>query len=259
MNLTAGLVTVGALIAVTTPQQLASAWRSALERHGSYLSRQWSSLDADGWRAVAAGEIGKRRIDTPGGHDGIFVIGFIDQPMWAVWIGVLDGKHGSLVSDMVEALLPGTNETEKVLYQHLVLPFPLSDRHWVIRVRNNRPLYEASQGKLCERSWDLDHRGTGALADLPAELNKDLDDIIWTPVNDGGWLLVSVGDATLVAYTIRADIGGLIPRVLVTSLAMLKMDEMLEEVGRRADRVPFHYTGDHYLVYRPDGTAIERF
>ena len=74
------------------------------------------------------------------------------------WIAILDDQHDKLVSGLTEEQLPGTNQDHKYLYQRLALPWPFSDRQWVIDLSNNRTLWEKSHGAIWERTWSLADR-----------------------------------------------------------------------------------------------------
>ncbi len=217
--------------------------------------------DADLAR-VAAGQVARRRVDQPpharGGVDLVLGVGWVPDPPEAVWIGALDDAHSGLVEDLVEVQLPGTTPTRKILYQRVDLPFPITDRHWVIDIRSTADLFRVSGGRAWERTWTLDPRGQAALASLPARA-QPRDEATWTPVNEGTWLLLEAEGGTLVVYRVRTDIGGLIPADLVARWSVRKMVEFIEGMHRLAAGVPTHYVGDHPRFLRPDGTPIEPY
>lgn len=212
------------------------------------------------WETVASGGVVKRRIRGEVGVSGATVdrvvgLALVSEPVEQVWIGVIDDVHASLVEGLTERQLPGTTPSRKVLYQALDLPFPFSDRHWVLQIESNAVLY-ASTGAW-ERSWSLDPRGTAALVDVDASVRLPLDDAVWTPENDGGWLMVPVsGHGTLVVYQARTDIGGVIPDDLVTRYALARLDEMVAQTAALAERATSHYVGNHYVIYGPDTVPV---
>ena len=148
----------------------------------------------------------------------------------------------------------------KVLYQHLDLPFPFSDRHWVIIIENTAGLHAATGGAVWERVWDLDPRGQAALSEVPAalqaELGEGFTEAIVTPVNAGGWYFLPTEGGVLTIYQVRTVIGGNIPDELVVRYALSTLDELIEHVAELAERAPSHYGAAHYPIVRPDGSAI---
>ncbi len=212
------------------------------------------------WQRIARGEASKWRLPAGEGvTDVVVAMAFIDQPVESVWVGLLDDEHASLISGLVEHRLTSSTAKRKILYQRIDLPFPLSDRHWVLAIENNGALYQALAGSIWERTWDLDQRREGALVELPEDLRGDFDDIVWPPVARGGWVLMRVGWGTLLFYHAQTNIGGYIPADWVTSYAMSKLEEMLQEADRLATRIPHHYKTGHVTFRRPDGSVIEPF
>lgn len=238
------------------PRALESAWRAVtpvITQSGKLPLPTLSGADFDD---IASGDIIKQRAGKKGEVDRAIGIGWLPYSVDAVWVGVLDDVHDDLVSGLTETWLPGTTADRKILYQHLDLPMPVSDRHWVIIIENTRALHAASNGGVWERTWDLDPRGDAALAEVPAGLVKDPASAIVTPVNDGGWYLVPAEGGVLVVYQVRTVIGGNIPDELVVQYAMSTLDELITHVGELAARAPTHYRAGHYAITRPDGSAI---
>ncbi|MFT5587243.1 MAG: hypothetical protein ACI9VR_004851 [Cognaticolwellia sp.] len=199
-----------------------------------------------------------RRLESEGEVDGALGIAFMPLSTEAVWVGGLDDRHAQLAAGLTEVWLPGTNTERKILYQHLDVPQPFSDRHWVVQIRSNAELYAASEGKVWERYWDLDPR---PLSDLMLELPEGAieleSDTLTTPVNRGRWTIVRASDGVFVLYEVFTDIGGPVPEELMVRFAMLSLNEFmgtLEEVGTGA---PEHYAGDHYIIRRPDLSPIQ--
>ncbi|MCB9741463.1 MAG: hypothetical protein H6740_02540 [Alphaproteobacteria bacterium] len=218
------------------------------------------ALSAAQWAEVAAGEVVKLRRTDADGVDTAIGVGFVPHPIDQVWVGVLDDVHDDLVSNLSETWLPGTTPGHKVLYQHLDLPMPFSDRHWVIIIENTRGLHAASGGAVWERVWDLDPRGAAAFEDVPAELVQRLGsgftDAIVTPINAGGWYFIPTAGGVLTIYQVRTDIGGNIPDELVVRYALSTLDELIEHVAELPARAPAHYRGTTTPIVRPDGSAI---
>lgn len=247
---------------VTTPSsaELSETWAQYMTAPAALAKSLGVRPTAEEWRRLSANEVLKWRLPPAAGFtDVIVAMTYIDQPVDMVWVGLLDDRHATLISDLVEHRLPSSTSGRKILYQRVDLPFPLSDRHWVLAIENNLALYGAFGGKVWERTWDLDERGEDALVELPAELRVDLNNIVWPPEARGGWVLLTVGWGTLLMYHVQTNIGGYIPAEWVTRYGMSKLDEMLEQADRLATRVPHHYKTGHQTFRRPDGSIIEPF
>ena len=240
--------------------ELSGHWTSFVREASGVAALALPAFSEKEWGLVAEGGVVKHRIRGELGVSGATVdrvvgLAFVPFPVEQVWIGVLDDVHASLVEGLTERQLPGTTPRRKVLYQALDLPFPFHDRHWVLQIESNAALL-ASTGAW-ERTWSLDPRGTAALVDVDPAVRLPVDDAVWTPENDGGWLMVPVpGQGTLVVYQARTDIGGVIPDDLVTRYALARLDEMVEQTTELAERAPRHYVGDHDVIYGPGADPV---
>ena len=201
---------------------------------------------------IVAGEVVKLRV-REAGTDRAVGLTWMTHPPDAIWLALQDDKHSPMLESLSELQLTGTRPGFKVLYQHLDLPFPFSDRHWVLHLWNNEALYAAG---LWERTWKLDPRVEGALVDLPEDWRARHSQATWTPVNEGGWWLLPSKGGTLVVYQVRTSIGGAVPEELVLRYAMSTLDEMMAHIDRRAAEIPSHYDATHFSILRPDDAPI---
>ena len=176
-------------------------------------------------------------------------------PRDALWVTILDDACHTLVKGLTERHLAPELPGQKILYQHLRLPWPLSARQWIIDIRNNDSLYHSSAGGLWERTWTLAERREERAA-MIGEAGFPEPGAVWTPLNEGGWLLLDVGEGTLLVYHGRADVGGAVPAELSTRFALSTLEELLRGVIERAEQVSGHYRTGHTPVVRPDGSAI---
>ena len=248
-------------IALANPdsEALQKCWADQLpmlEEHGTLPQ---PTLSEEQWQTVADGDVARWRQQVDAEVDGAVGVGFIPHPIEHIWLGALDDVHAHLVEGLTESWLEGTVPGYKVLYQHYDVPAPFSDRHWVVVVQNNPPLYEATEGVVWERLWDLDERGVASLSDVPEGTVSDPSEALWTPVNQGGWILSTCGEGSLVVYQVRTDIAGNIPEELVVRFAMAGLDSMIDHLSQLAEGSPAHYVGDHFDIVRPDGTPIPTY
>ncbi len=214
------------------------------------------TLDEEAFETLARGEVVRYRRTESETVDGAVGVAWVPYPAEDLWLGAIDDVHQHLAEGLTETWLPGTVPGHKVLYQHYDVPPPFSDRHWVVVIENNPALYEASDGVVWERTWDLDSRNTEALLDVPPGTVENPEEALWTPVNRGGWLLIPAEGGTIVVYQVSSDIGGNIPEELVVRFAMASLGSMIDHLQTLAQQTPDHYVGDHFLIVRPDGTPI---
>ena len=252
-----GLIAFSVALAQPSTEELTSAWQAlAVEMEAAELPVP--VLSADDFAQIAAGETVAHRMKEQSGIDRVVGVAWMAQSQDEAWVAFHDDAHFESVSSLVEEQLQGTRPQRKILYQHADLPLPLSDRHWVIVIENNLALYRASGGRLWERTWTLDERGTGALDDVPPGMCGS-DSAVWTPFNEGGYWLLPAGSGSLMVYQVRFDAGGFIPDELVVRGTLMKMEEMMQGIDDRADELPVHYVHGHTIVERPDGTQVPAF
>ncbi|RME26912.1 MAG: hypothetical protein D6798_05705 [Deltaproteobacteria bacterium] len=227
----------------------ASAWEVIAQRAHLPVALSESDLDA-----IAAGDVARRRqrLDST---DRAIGATWSDIDRDALWIAILDDTCDTLVDGLTERHLPGSTARRKLLYQHVDAPWPFADRQWVIDIRNNAALAAASGGRVWERTWTLAADGPSLAATLGDPRWPD-PDAIWTPRNEGGWLLVDAAGGTLVIYHARVDVGGAIPDGLATTWTLGTLRGMLRHVVDRAAQIPTHYDAHHRPLQRVDGTTI---
>ncbi len=254
------LLLISTAVAGSTAQVLESHWNEFSGQAMGIAGLALPDFTAREWDEVAAGGVTKRRIRGEPGVSGgtvdrVIGVALLPLPVEQVWIGILDDVHASLVEGLTERQLRGTTPGHKRLYQALDLPFPLNDRHWILGIQSNAELY-AGTGAW-ERTWSLDPGGPAALLEVEHGVLLSPDDAVWTPENDGGWLLVPVKDhGTLVVYQARTDIGGFVPDDLVARYAVARLDEMITQVMELGQRAPGHYVGDHFPIHGPDDLPL---
>ena len=169
-------------------------YEQLLAEHGRY-SFDFTEAEIE---RLAAGSVVKRR-EKREGADRVVGAVWADVPLRELWVAVQDEWHWGHVSGLIEEKLPHSTFQDKILYQRVDAPWPFKDRQWVIRIRNNLDLLEASQNQAIERTWDLvPDRGATA----------EVEDGVWVPVNDGGWFAAPVGGGSLLVYHVRAVVGG---------------------------------------------------
>lgn len=231
-------------LAHPSAEALRGAWernRSALDAHAVF---PLAFTEAE-WERVAQGKVARRR-EHLDGADRVVGLIYVEASMEATWVSVQD-PHGSYVHGMLHEELPGSTFQRRLLFQHIDLPWPMVARQWVIEVRNNLALIEASQGRVWERTWKLSPERGASHEDPKA---------VWLPVNDGGWYFVQAESGTLLAYHVRSVVGGSVPDELATRWSFSTLTGMLEGIRDRLPWAATHYDVSHAPFQRPDGQVV---
>jgi hypothetical protein len=203
---------------------------------------------------LAAGAIVKHKGKGKDGGEIVQALVWIPMSVERVWLSIQDDEHNKLAEGLREEVLRRGTDGSKTLYQFLDLPYPFDDRHWVIGIKNNALLFEASDGVLWERTWYLDPAGENT---VPPRLAEAAPGAVYTPVNRGGWSLVQVENGTLLLYQVETDVGGYVPDRFVARFTYSGIEDLFARVEKGAQEVPFHYKQGHAVFVRPDSSAIE--
>jgi len=186
----------------------------------------------------------------------------VKVPRPNLWIATQD-LHASVDPDLTEFIVKPIGPDAAWWYGYWDLPRPVKDRQWVVHSYNNHDLAAATGGQAWEHVWSLVPDGLDHVRSMVGEGAKrgidagDLDHAIFTPVNEGSWTMLTLGDHTLLAYQATSVVGGSIPSWMVQKLAMMRLESVLRRVEDRAQTwVPSHYAGGHEAVYGGDGQRI---
>jgi len=228
--------------AAPTAEELQQAWAST-------ASEIWfqPSLSESDWEHLAQGKTIHRR-DHMKGPDRVIGARWTPATRDQLWIAMQDAKHFEITKGYVEEDFPGSTFNQRTLYQRIALPWPFSERQWVINVHNNRALLSQTQNQVWERSWvSSDTRGAQA----------ERDDAVWVDQIEGGWILADMGEGNLIVYYTRASVGGNIPDGAAAQWALSTVNSLVETVDSRArEEVDAHFVVGHAPIERPDGSHI---
>ena len=156
----------------------------------------------------------------------------LNLPVEVVWAAVNDemSQPGRLPVSY-SAIVGGTpHQAERLVFQYMPLPWPLSDRWWITRIHFSEQLYEQSRGRMWEMYWedemDFFPGGYGE-AEAMADTGHP---VAWTR---GAWLLIPLSDGrTLVEYYVWSDPGGRVPAGPASRFATGAVEETLNEITR---------------------------
>jgi hypothetical protein len=245
--------------AMATPSapSLSGAWHEALPYLGD-LSSVLEITESD-WQDVSNGEVVARRLPQISGPDRVLGLSFVNESPRAVWIAIIDDPHLHLSAELVEHTMTGSSPEIKVLYQLLILPFPLSNRCWVIEISSDNDVYEGSGGSIWRREWRAVENGPAALYGLPLDLQREALAAVYTPVNEGSWTLLAIDGGVIVVYEGRADTAGNLPTGLVDRFAQDNVERTLSRLSDIASESESHYGEEgHYTIFTPNYEPLER-
>ena len=224
-----------------------------LERHSPFGVPAFSEEHLS---RIQAGETVWRESKKPTGETLLTIGGLIEASPAAVWIAILDDDHNGLSDRITERELHPRQPGYKSLYQHLSLPYPLTDRHWIIEIQTDTQLYASSKQKIWRRGWDLDPRGEKALSQLAPDDMSHIQTGVWTPANEGEWLVLPLASKCLVIYRGRFDVGGRIPESIAQAVGSQGALDLFEQLQDLANEMPAHYRGSHPPILAPTGQQV---
>ncbi len=195
---------------------------------------------------------GKPGLEPKAGVEAVGLLGLqlVNAPRLLVWLTVLGGggRSDDRFTNVVLSRMPGGAHAR---YQHVNLPWPIRDRHWVIFCEKNLELADASAGVIWEHRWSLHNTGEHLLETayedgrISGLKMSTLDDSIYVPVNRGSWAVFDLGqNRTLILAFYDADLGGRLPARLVRSITKRQLRKYLEATRKLTDQILQHYDGN---------------
>ncbi len=192
---------------------------------------------------------------------GLVGLQVIEAPRLLLWLSVMGGndeRDYRLTRATFGRSAPGSY----VRYQHVDLPWPVRDRHWVIDCHKNAELAAATDGVVWEHYWSLHEDGPALLeaaleaGRIPRLSRDDLQQAVYLPANSGAWTLIDAGpNRTLVIAYVDADLGGYFPDPLVRAFTKKRLKAGFELLAEMATRVHLNYD-EMPLIHDGHGNAI---
>jgi len=189
----------------------------------------------------------------------------VPLPRDQVWVAALDPDFQA-TELLTEHLLSQDDNGVSVWHQYLSLPWPITDRQWVIEVGIHAELATESGDLLWELTWALKQTGediarasiaAGNMGEITPEVAKDA---IYVPANEGSWIMFKLeDDITLVGYRIIARVGGSVPDSWIATVGMAQLAQVLNAVARHADTIPATYDPSVHPVRGGNGQPVGRF
>ena len=184
---------------------------------------------------------------------GVVGIRIVEAPKLLVWLSLFDGQHEPH-SRYTRATLERGTDGSWVRYQHVNLPWPFRDRHWVIDATKNRQLAAESDGAIWEHRWQL-HEDGQSLAQRAYEdglvdrlKHRQLERSVYLRANRGAWTLLELdADTTLIVAHVSVDLGGLLPAGLVRRYTRSQLAAGLDALAETSANAHSGYDADPVL------------
>jgi hypothetical protein len=188
-----------------------------------------------------------------------------ELPKEQLWVAFQD-PHFQVQESTTEYLFKSDGTDKLEWYGYMDVPWPMSDRHWLVKVWNNHEMAKTTNNAMWEHPWQLIQGGVDLCAGIVKEgkvKNVSLEQYssaIYLPESKGVWAMMDVQDSTLLVYSATATVGGSIPEGLMMKYLLSGLDSFIKEGEKRARTiVPNHYTGSHTPIYGGDGAPISLF
>ena len=194
---------------------------------------------------------------------GLLGLQLVNAPRLLVWLTVLGGggRSDDRLTNVVLSRMPAGTHSR---YQHVNLPWPIRDRHWVIFCEKNLELATASAGVAWEHRWSLHQTGEQLLkaayedGRISGLKMRTLDDSIYIPANRGSWAVFDLGqNKTLILVFYDTDLGGRLPARLVRSITKRQLRKYLEATRKLTEQILQNYDGNS-PIYDGFGLPISR-
>lgn len=212
-------------------EALAARWASVESAVAEHAKFPPGALRVS-WESIAAGRV--ERVKRPVGVTGV---GLLPVSRAEAWLAVTDDHPVDAVKGLTQIALAGGWASEKWLYQLLDLPWPVTDRHWVLHSTNNAAL--AAYGPW-ERAWTLAPDWLDRARVRVGASTFDAAEAV--PVNEGSWLLVPVGEHdTLAVYQARAALGGAVPEEAAEAWSAATIGDLFAATTRDARSMRTRY------------------
>jgi hypothetical protein len=243
---------LGISLAASRADEQSDAIQSFLETYSSQRDQYGLDMAAVDLRDLNAGRAVISVLNSPledAGSFGVLAMKIVEAPRLLVWLALVPDSQ-ELDGKFTRAVLAQGLDGSKVRYQHINLPWPIKDRHWVIQVENNVDIAEASDGRIWERQWRLHSQGRqvidSAFTDgtIVGITQRSLDRSVYLPTNRGTWTLFDLGqNRTLVAAFVDVTLGGLIPDRLVRGYTKRELAEGFASLDGLIDRAHTNLDG----------------
>ena len=218
---------------------------ATMERHSVH---GLPTLTESQFQKIESGQpltIVRRAADKEVEDFGIYGFKVVEAPRLLVWTALLGGNR-ELDPRYSRATLrrqPGGSYTR---YQHIDLPWPVRNRHWIIHSSKNVAIADATDGQVWQHHWQLIDNAAAEMAAavgrFPEITERRLRKSILIGANEGAWSAVSLDEqrTLLVAY-FDFDLGGRLPRSLLQSVSRKSLQKTMQRLAEKSAMVHLNY------------------
>ncbi|MGB5245323.1 MAG: hypothetical protein WBN34_02155 [Woeseia sp.] len=181
---------------------------------------------------------------------GVYGLKIVEAPRLLIWLAVMGGND-ERDERLTTAMLSRGAAGSYTRYQHIDLPWPVRDRHWVIFCEKNPAVAIDSGGLIWEHRWQLADSGAALLTKaqlagrIPGLSTEDLNGAIYLPENQGAWTMMELdAGRTLVVAYLNADLGGRFPGPVVRRFTRSNLKAGLASLQELSSRVHLNYSSE---------------
>lgn len=188
----------------------------------------------------------------------------LPSPRDVVWIAAMDPHF--LGNDRLSEARLESDGMRSLWYQLMDPPWPVKNRHWVIRVEKPQKISIATDDRVWEQVWGLADDGERIALEVTAEgrvpevpLERALKSR-YLEENVGAWTVFRLeDDLTLLAYQLTIVMGGWVPDRLTARFAMGALEQLMKAVEDNTKKVQSHYDPEHEPVWGGNGRPVPFF
>lgn len=232
---------------------------AAFDAHARYPLPALSDSDLD---RLLSGRVVKIREVSDEGPQRVTGLLLASAPKEKLFVSASD-PHLAPVEEVTDVLLATEGTYPKRWYQFLDLPRPFADRHWVVDIRDNVEMHEATAGACWEHWWALADDGPTLARQAVAEGKAPkitpamAEAAVYVDVNTGAFVYLDApGGRTLFGFHATSAVGGAVPDGVVARWSMLTVGKLLKTIVERVDEACAHYDAAHEPVLGGHGAPL---
>ncbi len=245
-------------------RSLATRISDAIELHNSVSESPLPVLTPEQLEQLLAGKVVElfRRLSPPPDDTDvryrIAAFHLVEFPRDWAWLASLD-PHLLGGSRVRQVRLEEDGRGGGVSYGFLSLPWPLRDRHWLVRHEPEVALAKATNGRIWERTWQPAEGGEKEVYEFVGDRRiegltlKAVKRRVYLPFNTGAWTFCALDEShTLIAYEVTIASGG----GFAGRFAKKHLSSLLRTVASNAAKMRQHYDPSHKVLFGGDGLPI---
>ena len=156
----------------------------------------------------------------------------------------------------------GAPEGRERWYEWIDIPFPFSDRHFVLDVWDNHELAKSSDNQVWEHPWEIAEgilpqtKGPAERGEIEGVSAQVYRKSVEVDINNGAWVAIALGpNETLLAFHAQSVVGGAIPDKLIADFVMMSMGKIFRDLVARAETCEDWFKPGKLIA--PGGEVVE--